>query len=140
MPTFAFFERRREWGALFIRLAFGAHLMWVSTDLFSRAGQHEFAAYLGTLGVPFPLLSSFLSHITEFFGGLCLMLGLAIRPVSLVLIFNFTVALGLALRGQPYAKQFQAIQMMAVAWFLLFHGAGGFSLDALLARRRAAAD
>lgn len=129
-------DTHRDKAALALRLAFGAHLMFVSTHLFSPAGQREFAGYLASIHVPFPLVSAYLAHITEFFGGLALILGLLVRPAAAALAFNFLVAVGVALKGQPYAKQAPAIQMLAVALFFIVNGAGAWSLDRL--RRKGA--
>lgn len=125
-----FLNRHRGRAALALRLAFGAHLMFVSTELFQVAEQRDFAAYLATLHIPFPLMSAYLAHITEFFGGLALILGLTVRPAAAALVFNFLVAVGVAMRGQPYIKQAPALQMLAIALFFLFYGAGEWSLDA----------
>jgi putative oxidoreductase len=126
----AFLDRYRERAALVLRVAFGAHLMFVSTELFQPAEQRAFAGYLATLHIPFPLMSAYMAHITEFFGGLALILGLMVRPAAGALVFNFIVAVGIAMRGQPYAKQAPALQMLAVAIFFLIHGAGDWSVDA----------
>ncbi len=131
----AFLDTHQDKAALALRLAFGAHLMFVSTHLFSSAGQREFAGYLASIYVPFPLLSAYLAHVTEFFGGLALVVGLWVRPAAAALVFNFLVAVGVALKGQPYAKQAPAIQMLAVSLFFLVHGAGAWSLDGLIRKR-----
>lgn len=131
----AFLDTHRDKAALALRLAFGAHLMVVSTHLFSPGGQREFAGYLASIHVPFPLLSAYLAHVTEFFGGLALVVGLLVRPAAAALVFTFLVAVGVALKGQPYAKQAPAIQMLAVSLFFLVHGAGVWSLDGLIRKR-----
>lgn len=131
----AFLDTHREKAPLALRLAFGAHLMFVSTHLFSPAGQRAFAEYLASIHVPYPLLSAYLAHATEFFGGLALVLGILVRPAAAALVFNFLVAVGVALQGQPYAKQAPAIQMLAVSLFFLVNGAGAWSLDRLVRKR-----
>lgn len=123
-------DKNRDLGAFFIRLAFGLHLMYSSADLFDPAAQREFAGYLATIGVPLPLLGAYLCHVVEFFGGLLLILGLCVRPAAALLLVNFAVAL-FAVRAEPYKGQFQALQLFAVAAFLLLNGAGGLALDGL---------
>lgn len=128
---------RQSAGALFIRVAFGVHLIRSSyPEVFSPALLRDFAGDLASLGMPFPLAGAYACHITEFFGGIALILGLAVRPVAALLICNFTVAVFWAGWGKPYKDTFQAIQLLAVACFALFHGAGAFSFDHLLSRRR----
>ena len=133
----AWLRRHRSAGAVFIRIAFGFHLMRSSyPEVFSPALLRDFAGYLSSIGMPFPLAGAYACHITEFFGGIALILGIAVRPVACLLICNFTVAVFWAGWGKPYKDTFQAIQLLAVAWFALFHGAGAFSLDGLLGRRQ----
>lgn len=133
-PIQTFLDAHRDKAALALRIAFGTHLMFVSTELFQPAGQREFASYLASLHIPFPLLSAYLAHITEFFGGVALILGFTVRPAAAALAFNFIVAAGIAMRGQPYAQQAPALQMLAVSIFFLVHGAGGWSVDGWFVR------
>src|SRR5215469_11851130 len=48
--------------------------------------------FFQSLDIPFPHESAILVGLTEFFGGLLLLLGLASRLVSVPLIISFTVA------------------------------------------------
>jgi putative oxidoreductase len=126
-------------GLIFVRLAFGYHLLQYShAALWTAGGRAEFVGYLHSLHVPAPDLMGILAMGTEFFGGLCLVLGVIVRPACVALLINFLVALGLVHLHQPYLKSFEAIQMVCVALTLLLTGGGPISVDAW--RRRGEID
>jgi putative oxidoreductase len=135
--SFAFFERHREYGALFLRLLIGAELIRGTQDnVFSYARMLEFAGFLEGHGVPFPLFGAFLSAYAQLLCGILLILGLAVRPAGAVMAVNFIAALLIAHRATPYQATYPALVMLAAALFFLFHGAGKPSLDDRLERRR----
>jgi putative oxidoreductase len=125
-------DHLRSAATLMLRVAFGVHFMMSSyPEVFSASAQREFAQFLASMHVPFPLASAYLCHYTEFFGGLALVLGVAVRFITVPLIINFLVAVFVAQWGKPYTDQFQAIQALIVCVFFCLHGAGAFSVDRL---------
>src|SRR4028119_1419492 len=101
--NFSFFERRREYAALFLRLIIGSFIIWgVQDNLFSRVQMEEFAHFLGARGVPFPLFAAFLSAYTQFICGLCILLGAFVRLISIPFIINFIAAIFIAHRGDSF--------------------------------------
>jgi putative oxidoreductase len=137
VPTFAWFDRRREYAALFIRLAIGSRLISGTQDnVFSYARMLEFEQFLAGNGTPFPLLSAFVSVYAQFICGALFILGLWTRPAAVVMVVNFLAALAIAHRHTPFEATWPALMMLAAALFFLFHGAGRPSIDAVLADRR----
>jgi uncharacterized membrane protein YphA (DoxX/SURF4 family) len=126
---------RSTWTLATLRAAFGGHLLYhvvpLLLDAEARAG---FVQYLGSKNVPLPGLSAALSLGTELLGAVLLVIGLAVRPASAALAFNFVVAFLIAHLHHPYSKSFESIQLFAVSVTLLGTGAGPLSIDALLAR------
>jgi hypothetical protein len=53
------------------------------------------------------------------------------------MLLNFAVALALVHLGRPFLDNYDALVMFFGAGFLLVHGAGGISVDAIVARRPA---
>jgi putative oxidoreductase len=53
----------------------------------------ETAKFFASLHIPFPELNVIVSATTEMFGGALLIVGFASRPISLILTFNFIVAI-----------------------------------------------
>ena len=130
------FARRREHGALFIRLLVGYRLVYGTQDnVFSYERMLEFAAFLRDNGFPFPLFNAFLSAYAQFLCGLLFVVGLWVRPAAAVMVVNFIVALAMVHVGLPYERNFAALTMLFGSAFLLFNGAGGASVDAWLERR-----
>jgi putative oxidoreductase len=129
-------ENYKEYGVIFIRLIVGFHLIYGTQDnIFSYARMEEFAGFLSTRGVPFPLLSAFLSAYAQFICGILFIVGLAARYAALVMIINFIAALIIAHIGDTYPNMFPALMMLAAACFFLLHGAGKLSVDSKLGRR-----
>ncbi|MCC6670667.1 MAG: DoxX family protein [Planctomycetes bacterium] len=130
-------DRLRDPVLLLIRLTWG--WMFFATGkgkLGNLAGTAEFFA---SLGLPLAGANALLVGLLECFGGLLLLLGLASRPVALLLTGNMVVAYLTAHRGElgglaafvgaaPYPYLMAALTVLAF-------GPGRASLDALLRRR-----
>ncbi len=124
---------------LFLRLAFGYHLIqYAAPMVFTAAERDDFIQMLSGKGVPLPALAGVLAIGTEFLGALSFLFGALIRPASALLIINFIVALLLVHLNHTYMKSFEAIQLLAVSATLLGTGAGSVSVDALISRWSAA--
>ncbi len=125
-----FIDKYKEYGVIFIRLIIGFHLVYGTQDnVFSYARMEEFAAFLSTRGVPFPLFSAFLSAYAQFICGIMIVVGAATRFAAAIMIVNFIAALIIAHIGDAYPNSFPALMMLAAACFLFVHGAGKLSVD-----------
>lgn len=92
------------------------------------------------MGVPLPALTAPLVSGLEFFGGIALIIGLLTRLVGLGLAIDMLGAIFIVhLAGGffvPKGVEF-VLMLFAAGATLALTGAGVFSLDAVLARRRA---
>jgi putative oxidoreductase len=132
------FSRLQPYAAIFIRLAFGFHLVqYTYSDVVELTAGTSNKEWLGEMGVPFPYLMGWIFILTEFIGGISIIIGFKTRWFALALIFNFIVALGLVHFGKTYKESFEAIQMLAVSCFFLFNGSGKLSVDNYLINREA---
>lgn len=118
----------------------------VSGLLFLHHGGQKLFGWFGGMppeGGPAPLWTQAgIGGVLEFFGGLLILLGLLTRPVAFVLAGEMAVAyfqfhqprapLPIQNHGEP------AVLYSFLFLFFAAHGAGEWSMDALLARRRAA--
>jgi putative oxidoreductase len=129
-------EKRREWGALFIRAACFWLVYGTQDNVFDHERMIEFQRFIAKNGFPFPAAGAYVSAYAQFICGILYILGAAVRPAAAVMIVNFLFALGIAHRNTPLSADMPPLAMLAVACFLLFNGAGPASVDALLARRR----
>jgi putative oxidoreductase len=85
-------------------------------------------AYLGITAVP--VVWGFIAAVSEFAGGICLVLGLAFRPACLMMACTMTVAAVSHLAGgESVAKASHAIEDSVVFLALLFLGPGRYSID-----------
>lgn len=130
LPGFRFFEERREYGPLFIRLVVGFVLVYGTQDnVFSHERMLEFRDFLAARGVPYPLFAAHLSAYAQFVCGILFVAGLAVRPAAAVMVVNFVAALLIAHLDAPLDAARLALCMLFSSLFLLFHGAGKLSAD-----------
>ena len=129
-------DRYKEYGVIFIRLVVGFHLIYgVQDNVFSYARMEEFAGFLSSRGVPFPLFAAFLSAYAQFVCGALFIVGLATRYAAVVMIINFIAAIVIAHLSDAYPNKFAALMMLAAACFFLLHGPGKVSVDEKLGKR-----
>lgn len=105
-------------------------------------GPKGFAGFLKNLKIPFPLFFSYAAGISEFFGGMFLIVGLWTRiPALLIAIIMIVAMWKVKFRTGLLAKLMEGgwvggyeldLSLFAVATTLLVSGGGAFSLDALL--------
>jgi putative oxidoreductase len=106
--------------------------------LFLQHGLQKMFGLLGGFGTPgetAQLMSRFgVAGILETFGGLLLIVGLATRPIALVLMLEMLVAFSIAhlpRGGAPIQNGGEPALLYAVIFaFLAANGAGPFSVDA----------
>jgi putative oxidoreductase len=94
------------------------------------------------MGVPLPGLVAPFIALLELVGGVMLILGVLTRPVALLLLFEMLGALFIVHLAAgfflPRGYEFVLI-LAAVALAIVIAGAGAYSIDGLLGRRRTAA-
>lgn len=96
-----------------------------------------FVEGVGAMGFPLPGLFAWAAAFAEFAGGLLLAAGLLTRPASLLILFTMATAAFIRHAPDPFSGKEKALLFLFVALLFLLAGAGRYSLDALLARRRA---
>ena len=100
-------------------------------------------AYMASVGAPLPWLSTVIAIVVEFFIGIALLLGVAVRPLALLMVI-YTLATALighrywALTGmdrfEAMINFYKNISIMGGFLLLYVTGAGKYSVDALLHR------
>ncbi|RVU34070.1 DoxX family protein [Hwanghaeella grinnelliae] len=104
---------------------------------FGGGGLEGTANFFGSVGYPAPELMALLVGIIEFVGGICLVLGLLTRPVSVaVAIFMAAAVQFHAANGFFWpAKGFEYPLLWGIAaLFFAVKGGGAFSLDRKIGR------
>jgi putative oxidoreductase len=113
--------------------------------LFMQHGVQKLFGWLGGMGgegASAPLVSLMgLAGVLEVFGGALILLGLLTRPIAILLALQMIVAyfmVHMPQGGFPVQNQGELALMYAASFVFLFgNGAGPFSIDRWMARRRA---
>jgi putative oxidoreductase len=71
----------------------------------------------------------YVSALTEFLGGILLVVGLFTRFAALMVAGNMLVALFYVNRHQGYSGSQYTLALIALAFMILFYGAGAASMD-----------
>ncbi len=123
------------WGFTFLRLMVGAILINHGfPKLFGETAQ--MLAFFESTILPFPAFMLWLAGVLEFFGGIALLLGAATRFISTMLVLEFLViVLFVKLRVGFSAMEFDLL-LLASLYALASVGAGKWSIDWLIARRK----
>lgn len=128
----------RAWtdaGLLVLRVAFGAGIAYhgfgkVTGDM------TQFAAGVSKLGFPLPLVFAWAAALSEFLGGILLAIGFLSRPAALFIVFTMAVAAFGAHGADPFKKKELALLYLFASAALSLTGAGRFSADSLLRRKK----
>ena len=131
-----FFESRKDYGPLFLRLITGWRLLagGLGYAVMSKPIT-EVESFFQSLHLPAPLFSAYLAVYAQVVCALLFIIGLWVRPAAIVMIINFIVALIAAHSQDPIMKSFSAWVLLAISVCLLFTGAGKPSLDETLKKR-----
>ena len=156
MPRFHGASEKSRWAPLPIRLAIGYGFMAHGWAKLSR-GPAGFAALIRHIGLPLPTFTAWATTLLELLGGLAILAGAFVTVVGAPLIVTMLVAMskvhlrygfssiktiGLGPDGPLFGPPGYEVNLLYVAGLLslILAGAGAFSLDGWLARRRDHAD
>ncbi|NGP89552.1 DoxX family protein [Fodinibius halophilus] len=130
----------RDVGLLILRIGLG--IMFIIHGYPKMFGGPEVWSEIGTavqyLGIDFaPMFFGFMAGVTEFFGGIFLILGLFFSPTVFFLLVVMLVAAAQHLgAGDSFASYSHSIEMGVVFLSLIFIGPGTYSLDKKLQEKR----
>ena len=88
------------------------------------------------MGIPFPGVTGPFIGLLEFFGGIALALGFLTRPLAVGFVFDMLVAILLVQLKRGFSGYELEFLLLGSSVALFLTGAGGFSVDALLAGRQ----
>jgi putative oxidoreductase len=125
----------QPWGAFFLRLVLGSAMIYHGYSKVIPTGFHgsTFSAldrhshFVVSLGLPYWL--GYVSALTEFLGGILILLGLLTRFAAFLIACNMLVALVTVNRHHGYSGSEYSLALFVIALMLLFYGAGASSFD-----------
>jgi putative oxidoreductase len=133
MAIFENLGNYKNFGLLIIRIGLGVLFIWHGVPKLAGGPEHweKIGGAMKVVGISYaPAFWGFMAAVIETFGGLLLMIGLAFRPVCLLLVLNLIVAAlmhfskGDGLQGASHAIE-DAIMFLG----LIFIGPGLYSID-----------
>ena len=126
-------NKHRHIGLLILRIGLGCMFLFHGAPkLFGGPEKWEqIGMAMQTLGIGFiPTFWGLLAAISEFIGGVCLILGLFFRPACILLTITMMVAaISHLSRGDGLAGASHAIEVGIVFLSFILIGAGKYSLD-----------
>jgi putative oxidoreductase len=142
----------RQWAPLPLRLIIGYGFMAHGWAKLSR-GPEGFAKLLEQIGAPLPVATAWASTLVEVLGGLAILAGAFVTAASVPLIVMMLVAMftvhlrygfsaintiGLTADGPQFGPPGYEVNLLYIAGLLalILGGAGPYSIDRLLARRK----
>jgi putative oxidoreductase len=127
---FTFFKARQDVGMLLMRLFIGGRLLYgVLDNVFNWSHMLKFRDFLHLFHFPMPLVSAVVSVYAQAIAGVFILIGWKIRWASLIMVFNFIVALVAVHWGQSVEQMTPALAMLFGNLLFLFTGAGKYALD-----------
>lgn len=135
-----FLENNKDLGILALRLGIGCAFAFIFGMMKIKAGPEMWTMIgqaMGNFGIKFyPTFWGFMATMSEFGGGILLVLGLFVRPAAFFMAFTMIVATSTHLKMQDqWYNVIQPVEMLAVFICLIFLGAGKYSLDYLFFKR-----
>lgn len=132
-----------EWGPTALRVGIGSAMMVNGAGKVFGVGPRAvgidaFAAYLASIGLPFPLIFAWLAAFAEFGGGLLILLGLFTRVAAIFTGITMAVAMTLVHMpggfpgrsvGTAYTVGEYTFVLIAASVALVLLGAGRLSLE-----------
>ena len=125
----------QPWGALLLRLVLGVAMIYHGYGKVVPGSLHgnvmgpmeHFSGFVAQMGLPRWL--GYASALTEFVGGILVLIGLLTRFAAFLIAINMAFAITLVTRHHGYAGSDYPLALLAIALMLLFYGAGTLALD-----------
>lgn len=133
--TLGFLGKYREVGLLILRVGVGAIFLKTGWPLISNPEKwQDLGKALSAVGfTPSPNVAKvfgFLAALSQFGGGICLILGFFFRPACILMAGTMAVALAMHLNaGDPFGGYLPSLESLIVFVGLMFIGPGKISIE-----------
>ncbi|MFB6345174.1 MAG: DoxX family protein [bacterium] len=123
-----FSENGKDLGLLILRIGFGLGMVYHGYGKV-MGGATGTIAFAESAGFPMPVVFGWAGALSEFLGGIGLLLGLLTRPSALFVSFTMVTAAFVRHLSDPFSEKELALAYLVAALCLLVAGAGQYSLD-----------
>lgn len=121
---------------LLLRVALGATMAFQHGAAKVFGGMPEFIQGVEKMGFPAPEFFAWAAALSEFLGGILIMVGLGTRIASFLMACSMAVAVFITHAADPFQVKELAVAYLVSSVVLFLMGPGKISLDHLLARRK----
>ena len=134
-------SKHSDAGILILRVGIGMAFIFVHGLAKIKAGPElwvKIGGAMSNMGITFaPTFWGFMASVSEFGGGILILLGLFTRSASAFMAFTMmTAAINHMSHLDPWSKAIYPVEMFSVFMALLFIGGGKYSLDNLIFGRK----
>jgi putative oxidoreductase len=126
-----FSERGKDFGLLLLRIGFGAGMVYHGWGKVA-GGAEGVIGFAASVGFPAPAFFGWAAALSEFLGGIGLLLGLLTRPSAFFIGCTMVTAAFVRHAEDPFGVQEKPLAYLVAAVCLLIAGAGYYSLDRIL--------
>lgn len=132
------FDPQAIWNNAIFLLRVWVGVIFISHGLsiWHQSNMQSFAENLKTENIPFPLLSAWLCKSSEFFGGICLILGFLKRPACFFLIIDMAVATFVAGKGELLQEGRTPFILLICCLTILLSQSDKLSIDWLIYKNK----
>lgn len=125
----------KDWGLLILRIAIGViFILHGYGKLFGdQPGMDGFIQMVAGLGFPAPVLFAYLSALTEFVGGIAVLLGVFTQLFGVLIAINMFVAFT-QVKMSSLPKGDVEFALMCIALAVALMGAGKFSIMGMMGK------
>lgn len=88
------------------------------------------------MGFPMPGFFAWAAGLSEFVGGILLAIGLLTRPAAAFVMFTMGIAFFVVHAADPFQVKEMALLYLFASLFFVIHGAGRWSVDHFIARKK----
>jgi putative oxidoreductase len=123
-------------GLLCLRVLAGLGIAWHGYGKIFGGQMEGFTGNVAAMGFPLPEVFAWLAVLSEFAGGICLVLGLKTRVAAFFILMTMSAAAFILHGNDPFSVKELALAYWTAALTLMLTGAGSLSLDGWLSRKR----
>lgn len=122
-------KRLHDVGLLWLRILMGAGIAYHGYGKIFGGGLGGFAQGIASMGFPASELFAWMAALSEFIGGICIVLGFGTRIAAFFVFSTMSVAAFVHHAGDPLSVKELALTYWTMAVTLMLTGSGKWSVD-----------